>query len=91
MVISSHRTAAADVLLASNARVIPVVRHVVNADQVLRVISPNDGAMVERTNGTLPWELLGSVPVWVGHLSCLIGGPAQAHPRPGTSAPSTTA
>ncbi|MEW2001116.1 glycosyltransferase family 4 protein [Streptomyces coelicoflavus] len=66
VVISSHRTAAADVLLAPCARVIPVVRHVVNADQVLRVISPTDGAMVERTIGTLPWEVLGSVPVWVG-------------------------
>nr|WP_164883228.1 glycosyltransferase family 4 protein [Streptomyces sp. S10(2018)] len=66
VVISSHRTAAADVLLAPNARVIPVVRHVVDADQVLRVISPGDGAMVERTIGTLPWELLSAVTVWVG-------------------------
>ncbi|MFF7802974.1 glycosyltransferase family 4 protein [Streptomyces olivaceus] len=66
VVISSHRTAAADVVLAPNARVIPVVRHVVDADQVLRVISPGDGAMVERTVGTLPWDLLSAVPVWVG-------------------------
>ncbi|MGI5397134.1 glycosyltransferase family 4 protein [Streptomyces sp. CA-251251] len=66
VVISSHRTAAADVLLVPIARVIPVVRHVVNADQVLRVINPGDGAMVERTISTLPWELLAGVPVWVG-------------------------
>ncbi len=66
VVISSHRTVAADVLLAPHARVIPVVRHVVNADQVLRVINPHDGAMVERTIGDLPWELLSGVPVWVG-------------------------
>ncbi|MFD0542197.1 glycosyltransferase family 4 protein [Streptomyces mexicanus] len=66
VVVSSHRTAAADVLLAPRARVIPVVRHVVNADQVLRVIDPFDGTMVERTIGTLPWELLEAVPAWVG-------------------------
>lgn len=66
VVISSHRTAAADVALAPHAHVLPVVRHVVNADQVLRVIDPHDGAMVERTIGDLPWELLSAVPVWVG-------------------------
>nr|WP_163016908.1 glycosyltransferase family 4 protein [Streptomyces chartreusis] len=66
VVISSHRTVAADALLAPHARVIPVVRHVVNADQVLRVIDPHDGALVERTIGDLPWELLADVPVWVG-------------------------
>ncbi|WP_331765324.1 glycosyltransferase family 4 protein (plasmid) [Streptomyces sp. NBC_01384] len=66
MVISSHRTAAVDVVLAPHARVIPVVRHVVNADQVLRVIAPHDGAMVECTIGELPWELLSAVPVSVG-------------------------
>ncbi|MFH8772022.1 glycosyltransferase family 4 protein [Streptomyces sp. NPDC017958] len=66
VVISNHRTAAADVMIAPNARVIPVVRHVVNADQVLRVIDPYDGAMVERTIGGLWWDLLAAVPVWVG-------------------------
>ncbi|MGW3121367.1 glycosyltransferase family 4 protein [Streptomyces sp. NPDC001107] len=66
VVISSHRTVAADVVLAPHARVIPVVRHVVSADQVLRVIDPRDGAMVERTIVDLPWELLTRVPVWVG-------------------------
>lgn len=66
VVISSHRTAAADVVLAPRARVIPVVRHVVNAEQVLRVIDPNHGAMVERTIKCLPWEVLSAVPVWVG-------------------------
>ncbi|MEU0074084.1 glycosyltransferase family 4 protein [Streptomyces sp. NPDC006332] len=66
VVISSHRTMAADVLLAPHARVIPVVRHVVNAEQVLRVIDPDSGAMVESTIGDLPWDLLSAVPVWVG-------------------------
>ncbi|MER6074659.1 glycosyltransferase family 4 protein [Streptomyces sp. NPDC001817] len=66
VVISNHRTAAADVVIAPDARVIPVVRHVVNADQVLRVIDPYDGVMVERTVGNLWWELLAAVPVWVG-------------------------
>ncbi|MCX4761921.1 glycosyltransferase family 4 protein [Streptomyces sp. NBC_01275] len=66
VVISSHRTAAADVVLAPHARVLPVVRHVVNADQVLRVIDPADGALVESTIGDLPWEVLSAVPVWVG-------------------------
>jgi glycosyltransferase involved in cell wall biosynthesis len=66
VVISNHRTAAADVVTAPYARVIPVIRHVVNADQVLRVIDPYDGFMVERTIGRLRWELLASVPVWVG-------------------------
>ncbi|MFF4504824.1 glycosyltransferase family 4 protein [Streptomyces sp. NPDC001401] len=66
VVISNHRTAAADVVIAPDARVIPVVRHVVNAQQVLRVINPHDGDMVERTIGELWWELLASVPVWVG-------------------------
>ena len=66
VIISNHRTAAADVLLAPHARVIPVVRHVVDADQVLRVIDPFTGEMVESTIGGLPWELLSAVPVWVG-------------------------
>ncbi|MFD4855104.1 glycosyltransferase family 4 protein [Streptomyces atratus] len=66
VVISSHRTAAADVALVPHARVIPVVRHVVSADQALRVIDPHDGDMVERRIGDLPWNLLSSVPVWVG-------------------------
>ncbi|MFD8449839.1 glycosyltransferase family 4 protein [Streptomyces coelicoflavus] len=66
VVISNHRTAAADVALAPHARVIPVIRHVVNADQVLRVIDPGTGSMVGRTVGDLPWDLLSSVPVWVG-------------------------
>ncbi|MFE1923411.1 glycosyltransferase family 4 protein [Streptomyces asoensis] len=66
VVISSHRTAAADVVLGPHTRVIPVVRHVVNAEQVLRVIDPDRGVMVKRTIGDLPWELLTAVPVWVG-------------------------
>jgi glycosyltransferase involved in cell wall biosynthesis len=66
VVISSHRTVAADVTLAPHARIVPVVRHVVNADQVLRVIDPRDGSMVERTIGGFPWGLLAKVPTWVG-------------------------
>lgn len=66
VVISSHRTAAADVTLAPHARIVPVVRHVVNADQALRVIDPCDGSMVERTIGAFPWDLLAKVPTWVG-------------------------
>ncbi|MEU6475323.1 glycosyltransferase family 4 protein [Streptomyces sp. NPDC047017] len=66
VVISNHRTAAADVVIAHRARVIPVVRHVVNADQVLRVIDPYEGCMVERTISELCWEVLVDVPVWVG-------------------------
>lgn len=66
VVISSHRTVAADVTGAPRARVIPVVRHVVNAEQVLRVIDHHTGQMVERTIGQLPWALLTEVPVWVG-------------------------
>ncbi|MEH0609073.1 glycosyltransferase family 4 protein [Streptomyces scabiei] len=66
VVISSHRTAAADVVLGPHTRIIPVVRHVVNAEQVLRVIDPDQGVMVKRTIGDLPWELLTAVPVWVG-------------------------
>ncbi|MEU0722867.1 glycosyltransferase family 4 protein [Streptomyces sp. NPDC006140] len=66
VVISNHRTAAADAVITPNARVIPVVRHVVNPDQVMRVINPYDGHMVERTIGRLWWELLAAVPVWVG-------------------------
>ncbi|WP_105968418.1 glycosyltransferase family 4 protein [Streptomyces geranii] len=66
VVISNHRTAAADVTIAPTARVIPVVRHVVNRDQVLRVIDPHSGELVERTIGQMPWELLSAVPVWVG-------------------------
>lgn len=66
VVISSHRTVAADVALVPHARVIPVVRHVVNADQVLRVIHPVDGVMVERTIKALWWDQLTDVPVWVG-------------------------
>ncbi|MGM9465389.1 glycosyltransferase family 4 protein [Streptomyces murinus] len=66
VVISNHRTAAADMVIAPHARVIPVVRHVVNTDQVLRVIDPYDGVMVERTISGLWWELLAHAPVWVG-------------------------
>lgn len=66
VVISNHRTAAADVTIAPNARVIPVVRHVVNHDQVLRVIDPHTGELIERTIGGMPWDLLAAVPVWVG-------------------------
>lgn len=66
VVISNHRTAAADVTVAPQSRVIPVVRHVVNHHQVLRVIDPFAGEMVERTVGGLAWEVLSAVPVWVG-------------------------
>nr|WSY53339.1 glycosyltransferase family 4 protein [Streptomyces sp. NBC_00886] len=66
VLISNHRTAAADVLIAPTARVIPVVRHVVSRDQVLRVIDPHTGDLVERTIGDMPWDLLSAVPVWVG-------------------------
>ncbi|MGB3437910.1 MAG: glycosyltransferase family 4 protein [Actinophytocola sp.] len=66
VVISSHRTVAADVTLVPHARVIPVVRHVVDAEQTLRVIDPASGDLVERTIANLPWELLVTVPVWVG-------------------------
>jgi glycosyltransferase involved in cell wall biosynthesis len=66
VVISSHRTVAADVTLVPHARVIPVVRHVVDAEQALRVIDPVSGDLVERTIINLPWELLAEVPVWVG-------------------------
>ncbi|MFI9041293.1 glycosyltransferase family 4 protein [Streptomyces sp. NPDC053726] len=65
-VISNHRTAAADMTVAPHASVIPVVRHVVNHEQVLRVIDPDTGQMVERRIGHLPWDLLSSAPVWVG-------------------------
>lgn len=66
VVISNHRTAAADMTLAAHASVIPVVRHVVNREQVLRVIDPDNGRMVERRIGELPWDVLSDVPVWVG-------------------------
>lgn len=66
VVISSHRTVAADVTLGPHARIVPVVRHVVNADQVLRVIEPADGTMIERSIGDFPWDLLATVPIWVG-------------------------
>ncbi|MFD7057163.1 glycosyltransferase family 4 protein [Streptomyces mirabilis] len=66
VVISNHRTAAADVALAPDACVIPVVRHVVNLDQALRVIDPYTGELVERSISQMPWDLLSAVPVWVG-------------------------
>ncbi|MFH8738902.1 glycosyltransferase [Streptomyces sp. NPDC017964] len=66
VVISNHRTAAADVTIAPTARVVPVVRHVVSQDQTLRVIDPHTGELVERTIGQMPWDVLSAVPVWVG-------------------------
>ena len=66
VVISNHRTAAADLYLAPHAAVVPVLRHIVLPDQILRVIDPDNGAMVDRRIGEMPWDTLTHAAMWVG-------------------------
>ena len=66
VILSNHRTAAADVRLAPHAAVVPVLRHVLEPEQVLRVIDPETGLLVSSTFAALPWDTLARVPVWVG-------------------------
>ncbi len=66
VVISSHRTAAVDVLTAQGAPVLPAVRCIIDRDQPLRVVDLATGKLVESRYQDWPWHELGAIASWVG-------------------------
>jgi glycosyltransferase involved in cell wall biosynthesis len=65
VVISSHRTCAADVILAGWTPVVSVLRGIAHPDRILRVLDPGTGRIEPVHPGQMPSHLLAQA-TWVG-------------------------
>ncbi|MCX4745979.1 glycosyltransferase family 4 protein [Kitasatospora sp. NBC_01287] len=85
VIISTHRTAAADVIIARTTPVVAVLRGIVHPDRILRVLDPGTGRIMPVRPGQMPSTLLYQAH-WVGISKAAAG---SARHLPGVTSATT--
>jgi glycosyltransferase involved in cell wall biosynthesis len=80
VVISSHRTAAVDVLLSNSAPVLATLRCIIDPVQPVRVVDPATGKLVESCHQDWPWPVLSGIASWVGISRAVADSARRAFP-----------